>query len=96
MNKYMGYFTITQLESIKDKKYLLQSKLGHFLKELYQVDFIENKTVPDFVKAGYKFRPDFRNEELKLLIEYDGPRHYTESRVIFKDQKVKDLALSYG
>jgi hypothetical protein len=58
--------------------YLTEENLGPKLEEIFKVEFIHNKNF-----NGY--RPDYRNDTLKLIVEFDGPRHFTESARIVKD-----------
>ena len=63
--------------------YLTEKKLGEILKEVKpDLEFIHNRIVPD---SGVKYRPDYRCEELKLIIEFDGHGHYTSSKQIQTD-----------
>jgi len=63
-------------------EYLTEENLIIYLNKLFPKtnDWIRNKAF-----SGYKFRPDYRSDELKMCIEFNGPRHYTESRIINKD-----------
>lgn len=50
--------------------YLTESKLTAELKIIYpELEFIHDKIVPN---SGIINRPDFSNDELKLIIEFDG------------------------
>lgn len=69
-------------------KFLTEGKLESYLKLIFPNEiFIHNKTFP-----GYRFRPDFRCDNLKLVVEFDGDRHYTQAKVILNDQ-YKDYVL---
>lgn len=69
------------------KGYLDEAKLGHCLAELFpNYEFIHDKAVPG---AGIGNRPDYRCEELKLIVEFDGFQHYCQVDVIYKD-RLKD------
>lgn len=46
--------------------------------------FIRNKIVPN---SGILNRPDFRNDELKLIYEFDGYLHYSSPKTILSDYK---------
>ena len=59
--------------------YLTEESLGYHLKKIYNADFIHNKP---FIG---RFKPDYRNDDLKLIIEFDGDRHYTSAMVILRD-----------
>lgn len=55
--------------------------------------WIRNKTIPN---SKRKFRPDFRNDELKLIIEFNGYQHYTKAREIINDRIKKEYFESLG
>lgn len=77
-----------------------------------KVDFITEKNFREYVldklfpnqewvcnktfEGGGLFRPDFRCEKLKLIVEFDGYQHYTQSKVISRDEKKKALFESLG
>lgn len=51
-------------------------------------DWIHNKSVPglvDFEGKRKLYRPDYRSEELKLIVEFDGLPHYQDPDIIRKD-----------
>ena len=62
---------------------LTESNLGENLKLIFNKDFIHDKS---FITRK---RPDYRNDELKLIVEFDGPKHYTEAKRIV-DDKIRD------
>jgi very-short-patch-repair endonuclease len=67
-------------EQYKDL-FLTEKKLGEYLKLIFpNYEFIHNKAFP-----GTLYRPDYRNDELKLIVEFDGDRHYTKAKVIIDD-----------
>ena len=60
--------------------YLTESKLSNLLKEIYpSEEFEHDKKVPN---SDINLRPDYRSDELKLIVEFDGYRHYSVSSVI--------------
>lgn len=61
MKLYDGYLTEGKLEVM----------LGMLLPE---GEWIHNKTVPG---ANRPYRPDYRSEKYKLVVEYNGHFHYT-------------------
>jgi len=73
----------------KDMTYLTEQRLGDALKNIFPNHiFIYNKSVPN---SGLKHhRPDYRCEELQLIVEFDGSEHYTNTQTIKNDQN-KDL-----
>lgn len=69
------------------KDYLLEGSLGEYLQDLFQVEFIHDKVVPN---SGVRSRPDYRNDKLKLIVEFDGYKHYTlTSRILADNNKDK-------
>ena len=71
--------------------YLTESKLESILRSIYsRTDFIKNKTVPG---SNIRNRPDYRNDKLKLIVEFDGYLHYSSSKTIIAD-KIKDETYS--
>lgn len=50
------------------------------------VSFIHDKAMGGDDPKVSKKRPDYRNEELKLIIEFDGLQHYTNPERIMKDE----------
>jgi hypothetical protein len=64
--------------------YLTESNLKIILKKIKpNHDFIHDKGVPK--SKNKRMRPDFRCEELKLIIEFDGDSHYCKAERILKD-----------
>lgn len=45
-------------------------------------DWVHDKVIPD---SNRRFRPDYRSEQEKLIIEFDGLQHYTSPDNISKD-----------
>mgnify|MGYP003300900943 CR=1 FL=1 len=67
--------------------YLNEEKLGKCLAELFPNNkFVYNNAVPG---SGIRNRPDYRCEELKLIVEFDGHQHYYDMDVISND-RLKD------
>ena len=44
----------------------------------------------------YKGRPDYRSEDLKMIVEFDGLPHYTNPDIILKDTYKDELYKEYG
>lgn len=79
---------------ISYKGYLDEIKLGQCLAEIFpDYKFIHDKTVPG---AGISNRPDYRCEELKLIVEFDGYQHYCQIDTIFKDRLKDEAYTSMG
>ena len=41
-------------------------------------------------KSSLNTRPDYRNDELMLIVEFDGEKHYTDPNVIYRDEQKDD------
>lgn len=75
-------------------KYLTEKSLGELLKKLFpNKDFIHDRIVPN---SGTKRRPDYRNDELKLIVEFDGYRHYTTATKIYNERDKYNTYCSMG
>jgi very-short-patch-repair endonuclease len=71
--------------------FLTESRLEDKLKIIFpNYEFIRDKIIPN---SGLRYRPDFRCDELKLIVEFDGPQHYTSARNCLLDIQ-KDLLYS--
>lgn len=71
--------------------YLTESSLGIALTQIFpDKTFVKNKQVPN---SGLKCRPDYRCDELKLIVEFDGYQHFNSHKVQEMDE-IKDMA--YG
>ena len=70
--------------------YLTEAKLGVLLEDSFKASFIHNKC---FIG---KTRPDYRNDELKLIVEFDGWQHYTKASQVLADQEKDKAEMSLG
>lgn len=74
-------------------KYLTEEGLGIFLNVLYPDEFwIHNKSL----NKKYKFRPDYVSEKNKIIVEFNGYRHYNNSRVIIHDEQKYKIEKDLG
>lgn len=75
------------------KQYMTEKLLGEFLKERFA-----NYTVtsPTLILDGKRFKPDFFIEELQLVVEFDGPNHYTSPAVCVRDIERRDMFRKHG
>jgi very-short-patch-repair endonuclease len=64
------------------RQYMTEKLLGEFLKERFAKYTV---TSPTLVLEGKRYRPDFFIEELSLIVEFDGPNHYTNPAVCVRD-----------
>lgn len=63
--------------------YLTEGSLLLFLQELYpDHEIVHDRAVPG---SKIKKRPDYRLEAIKLIVEFDGPQHYTSFNNIQTD-----------
>jgi len=74
------------------KEYLTQERLEEFLNQLYpDGEWLFNKAVSKTIKS----RPDYRSDIYKIIVEFNGFRHYNSSEVIIKDiSKYENYKLS--
>jgi len=73
--------------------YLTEAALGRFLNERIGGEIVHDGVVPG---AARKFRPDYRIVGQKVLVEFDGPDHYTKAEKILSDQKRDHLFADLG
>lgn len=66
--------------------YLVESSLGVLLEQHFSCPFVHNRKVPG---SDIRNRPDYRNDDLMLIVEFDGYRHFTCAKTIVAD-KMKD------
>lgn len=79
-NEYLLNILISQKNTYLDE-YLLEKYL---LLLFPNTEIVHNKAVPSY---KFKNRPDFRIEQSKLIVEFDGYHHYTKHDVILKDER---------
>jgi len=66
------------------KDFLNEHNLEKLLAELYPgIVFVHDRQVTG---SGCKMRPDFQCKNMKMLVEFDGFRHYTDSQNVFLDR----------
>ncbi len=73
-------------------EYLTEKNLGLIINELFpKNDFIHDKSVPN--SKNKRLRPDYRSDERKLIIEFDGDSHYCKAQRIKTDvEKDRDYS----
>lgn len=74
--------------------YLTEDNLGKIF-QIAQPDvpFVRDKTVPE---SGIKARPDYRFDSIKLIVEFDGNRHYQDAGVIVRDREKDKIYTAMG
>lgn len=66
------------------KKFLNEHNLEELLSILYPGEaFQRGKQV---ARSNCRMKPDFQCENMKMLVEFDGFRHYTDSQNVFLDR----------
>lgn len=72
-------------------EYLTERLLGILLRNLFpNQEFIHDRIVPN---SGTRARPDYRCDELMLIVEFDGDQHYRSSKKI-KSEALKNVTYS--
>lgn len=75
------------------EKFLTESSLIDYLNLIYpNIEWVHDKP---FIK-GKRARPDYRCEDLKIIVEFDGYNHYTTSSRILSDIENTKLYESLG
>lgn len=59
-------------------------------------DWIHDKALGKVNGNIYRSRPDYRSEELKIIIEFDGLQHYTKPDIIEKDIRLTGVYEKLG
>lgn len=77
---------------------LHRTGLEDYLKVIFPKinDWIHDKALGEVNGKVYRSRPDYRSEELKLIIEFDGLQHYTKPDIIEKDFRLTDVYINLG
>lgn len=72
---------------------LHRTGLEDYLKVIFPkiIDWIHDKALGEVNGKVYRSRPDYRSEELKLIIEFDGLQHYTKPDIIEKDLRLTEV-----
>ena len=102
MNKKWGFLRETnemaEKAGIDKDTGLHRTGLEDYLKVIYPniKDWIHDKTLGKINGVSYRSRPDYRSEDLKLIIEFDGLPHYTNPDIIEKDSKNTYLYAGFG
>lgn len=70
-------------------KFLTEQKLAKFLVDRIDPSIIHNQPI-----NNTRTRPDFRSDQLKFIVQFDGFRHYSDPKQILKDLQDDELFLS--
>ncbi len=102
MNKKWGFLretiALAEKAGIDKDTGLHRTGLEDYLKVIFPKvdDWIHDKALGNFNGRLYRNRPDYRSEQLKIIIEFDGLQHYTKPDVIEKDLKTTELYKNLG
>jgi len=102
MNRVWGYLRETseaaQKAGVDKDTGLIRTGLNEYLAVIFPDtdDWIHDKCFGEHNGEKYRIRPDYRSDSLKLIIEFDGLRHYTNPDVIEKDQSNQRIYESCG
>ena len=100
----LGFLRETQEEAIKEgtdkEQNIERTGLEIYLKIIFPEvnDWIHDQTVPNLMNNGKKnkFRPDYRSDQLKMIIEFDGLPHYQNVDIIIKDEEKNKIYEANG
>lgn len=100
-NNKWGFLRETQKDAIKAGKDkdtgLHRTGLEEYLQVIFpNVRWEHDKQFGEHNGEKYRIRPDYRNEELKLIIEFDGLQHYSNPDRILKDYQNTQIYKTYG
>src|SRR5574344_2012996 len=71
---------------------LIRTGLDEYLEVIFHdKTWIHDKAIGLINGKSYKYRPDYRCENPKLIIEFDGLPHYTNPDVILRDVEKTEL-----
>jgi len=101
MNKY-GFLRETKAKAeeagIDKDTGLHRTGLDEYLALIYPdvADWVHDKALGEVNGTKYKSRPDYRSEQLKLIVEFDGLQHYTKPDIVEKDERLTELYSALG
>lgn len=76
-----------------EEDYLTELSLGRFLRERLDDEVVADSVVPGI---GRRFRPDYRSERHRLVVEFDGDQHYRSAGHVLRDQERDALLRAAG
>ncbi|HOW50769.1 MAG TPA: hypothetical protein PLV42_01860 [bacterium] len=75
-------------------QHLTEENLAGYLPAIFPgAVFVHNRVVPE---TGTRLRPAYRCVEMRLVVEFDGPTHYTKPSVILKDDQYRRVFVEAG
>lgn len=77
---------------------ICRTGLDTYLKLIFPdiTDWVHDKVLGKINGTMYRTRPDYRSENLKLIIEFDGLQHYNNPDYIIKDFKNTETYQALG
>lgn len=76
---------------------ICRTGLNEYLEVIYPgYKWIHNRALGIIDGVNYKIRPDYRCEEHKIIVEFDGLLHYSNPEQIIKDRKNTEIYLKLG
>jgi hypothetical protein len=76
-----------------ERPYLDERSLGRFLRERLDSETIANALIPSTPR---RFRPDYRSERHRVVVEFDGDEHYRRALHVIQDAERDDLVAALG
>ena len=76
-----------------ERPYLDEASLGRFLRERLDPEILSNARVPNITRL---FRPDYRSERYKLIVEFDGDQHYRSAKHVIEDETRDQILTNEG
>ncbi len=85
-------------EGIDEQTKLHRTGLDKYLAVIFPDvhDWVHDKSIGIINDKKYSYRPDYRSEKLKLIIEFDGTLHYRNPKNILTDAERTKLYHSAG
>ena len=59
-------------------------------------DWVHDESIGEINGVKYRFRPDYRSESLKMIVEFDGIGHYNDPTIVLDDIRKTSLYESAG
>lgn len=79
---------------------LHRTGLDEYLKVIFPDihDWVHDKSIPNLIVNGKRYakRPDYRSEQLKMIIEFDGLQHDTAPVKIKEDREKTEIYELFG
>jgi hypothetical protein len=69
-------------KQMAERPYLDEASLGRFLRERLNPETVSDTLVPGIRR---RFRPDYRSERHRLIVEFDGDQHYRSAKHVIED-----------